>query len=512
MKRFFRWWLVILAVCLLGAAPAAAREAKIRLLHVNDFHGFAEPYRPLGRLELQGGAAYLAAQVKRLRAARPSLLLAAGDMIQGDNWANLFQGASVIELMNAMGFDAMVVGNHEFDFGREVLQERVRQAAFPVLGANVQGLPDLKPYVVRKVGAVRVAILGVVTPDTAQATHPKNVAGLSFTPPATVVREYLPRLRQEADLVVVLSHLGYAADRQLAQEVPGIDIIVGGHSHTRLDRPVRVNGTWIVQAFEHGRFLGVLDVTVERGRMKASEGRLVPIRPGSGPADPEILALVKKYQRQVDSLLNVVVGEAATDLDAREARVQETALGNLVADILKARAGAETALINGGTLRAGIPKGPVTRKQVYTALPFDNYLVALRLTGAQILAALEHGIAGLPEREGRFPQVAGLKFAYRPGAPPGRRVAEVEIGGRPLEPERTYTLATIDFLAAGGDGYTVFGEVLKAAGLSGNGGLLQSTALTYNDPGTWVRDLVADHFTRHSPVSARVEGRIRALP
>ncbi len=510
--RSLRTLIAILMFLFLGAAPSMAGEGRLRLLHVNDFHGFAEPHRPVGSLELQGGAAYLAGAVNRLRAARPSLLLAAGDMIQGDNWANLFQGASVIELMNAMGFDAMVVGNHEFDFGREVLAERIRQAAFPVLGANVQGLPGLRPYVMKRVGGLRVAILGVVTPDTPQATHPRNVAGLTFTDPAAAVREHLPRLRQEADLVVVLSHLGYAADRKLAQAVPGIDVIVGGHSHTRLERPERLNGTWIVQACEHGRFLGVLDLTVRRGRVAAARGRLVPVGPGLGPADGKVLSLVKKYQQKVDSLLNVVVGEAAVDLEAEHSRLQETALGNLVADILRERTGADAALINGGTLRAGIPRGPVSRKQIYTALPFDNYLVAFRLTGAQVRQALEHGLAGLPERQGRFPQVAGLRLTYRVSAPPGSRIVEVEVGGRPLDPAGVYVLATHDFLAAGGDGYTVFGEVLKEAGLKSTGGMLTSSALAYNDPGTYLRDLVVEHFQGHSPVTARVEGRIRALP
>jgi 2',3'-cyclic-nucleotide 2'-phosphodiesterase (5'-nucleotidase family) len=510
--RSLRYLIVTLAILLVGVSPLLAGDGKIRILHVNDFHGFAEPHRPVGSLELQGGAAYLAGAVKRFRAGRPSLLLAAGDMIQGDNWANLFQGASVIELMNAMGFDAMVVGNHEFDFGQEVLQERIRQASFPVLGANVQGLPGLRPFVVKEVGGVRVAVVGLVTPETPHATHPRNVTGLTFAQPAATLREQLPRLRQEADIVVVLSHLGYAGDRKLAQAVPGIDLIVGGHSHTRLERPERVNGTWIVQAYEHGKFLGVLDLTVRRGRVAAARGRLVPIGPGLGPADGQILALVKKYQQRVDSLLNVVVGEAAVDLDAEQARIQETALGNLVTDILKEKTGADAALINGGTLRAGIPRGPVTRKQIYTALPFDNYLVAFRLTGAQVRRALEHGVAGLPERQGRFPQVAGLRFTYRASAPPGQRIMEVEVGGRPLDAAKVYVLATHDFLAAGGDGYTVFGEVLAAADFSSTGGMLKSGALAYNDPGTYLRDVVLEHFQRHSPVIAAVEGRIRALP
>lgn len=501
----------VLAV-FLGLGPVLAQDGEVRLLHVNDFHGFAEPYRPLGSLELKGGAAYLAFQAKRLRAGKPSLLLAAGDMIQGDNWANLFEGASVMELMNAMGFDAMVVGNHEFDFGQEVLKKRLGEARFPILGANVQGLPELKPYVIKEAGGVKVGVLGIITPETAVNTHPKNVTGLRFLSPEIAVREYLPRLRAEADLIVVLSHLGFAEDRKLAQRAPGIDVIVGGHSHTRLDQPVKVNGTYIVQAFEHGKFLGVLDLTLRQGKVVRADGRLVEIKPTVGQADLEILKIVKKYQQKVDNLLNDVVGEATTDLDATHARDRETALGNLVADIMKDKAGTDAALINGGSLRASIPRGPITRKQLYTALPFNNYLVAFRLTGRQLREALEYGVSGVAQREGRFPQVAGLHFSFRPAAPPGGRVTEVRVGGKPLDPTKTYTVATNDFLAAGGDGYTVFGEALKAGGLTSTGGMLQSDALVYNDPGTWVRDVLVAYLKSHGRVASRVEGRIRALP
>ena len=181
MKNLRLTFLCLLLLLFL-ALPAGARAVTLRLLYVNDFHGFAEPYRPLGSTELLGGAAYLAGAVDRLRAGQPTLLLAAGDMIQGNNWANLFKGKSSIELMNAMKFDAMVVGNHEFDYGQKVLQERLGEARFPVLGANVQGLPGSNPYVIKDLQGVRVAIIGVVTADTPTTTHPRNVAGLKFCP------------------------------------------------------------------------------------------------------------------------------------------------------------------------------------------------------------------------------------------------------------------------------------------------------------------------------------------
>jgi 2',3'-cyclic-nucleotide 2'-phosphodiesterase (5'-nucleotidase family) len=288
--------LLFLTLCLPPPDLLARDQADIRILHVNDFHGYAEPYRPFGSIMLEGGIAYLASRVKQLRQEKPSLLMAAGDMIQGDDWANRFQGAPVIEVMNAMGFDVMVAGNHEFDFGQEVLKKRIAEAAFPVLGANVQGFPKLKPFIIKEVGGIKVGIIGVVTPEPAAYEHPGKLAGITFAPAAAAVAKYLEGLKPQVDLVVVLSHLGYREDRQLAEALPDIDVIVGGHSHTELLKPVKVGGTIIVNAYEHARMLGVLDLTVGDGKVTAYSGGLEAIDPSSLPADPVILQIVKKYQ------------------------------------------------------------------------------------------------------------------------------------------------------------------------------------------------------------------------
>lgn len=511
MKRLRLLFCCLFWLLFLGA-PAQSREAALRLLYVNDFHGFAEPYQPLGSTELLGGAAYLAGAVDRLRPERPTLLLAAGDMIQGNNWANLFYGKSSIELMNAMGFDAMVVGNHEFDFGQKVLLERIKEAGFPVLGANVQGLARLKPYVIKTIGGIRVAIIGVVTADTPVSTNPRNVAGLKFSPPEVVVARYLKELKGKADLMVVLSHLGYPEDRALAQKVPGIDVIIGGHTHTKLEAPAVVNHTIIGQAWEHAKALGALDLDLKDGKIVKFAGHLEEIKPASGHADKEAQRIVAQYSRQVDALLDKVVGETEVDLDDEQVRTRETNLGDLVTDIMRAAAGADAALINGGTIRTSIHRGKIKAKDIYAALPFDNYLVAIRLTGRQLREALEHGVSGLEERAGRFPQVSGLSFTYRRSAPVGSRVGEVWVQGQTLDPGKEYVVATNDFLAAGGDGYRAFGEALKSGeGYRKQGGALASKNLAYCNPGTWLRDLVIDYIKTKKTVSPRIEGRIKAL-
>jgi len=499
---------------LLAGSGAAVWAAEVRILHVNDFHGFAEPHKPLGSADLLGGAAYLAGEVDRLRREKPSLLLAAGDMLQGSNWANLFRGRSVIELMNAMGFDAMVVGNHEFDYGQEVLKKRIGAAKFPVLGANVEGFPPLKPYTIKQVAGLRVGLIGVTTPDTPVTTHPKNVAGLKFISPETAVKKYLPAVRPQADLVVVLSHQGLEADRDLAAQVPDIDVIVGGHSHTRLEKPQVVNRTIIVQAWEHAKTLGVLDLTLDGGKIVSFSGGLQEIKPAPGTEDPRIRQLVNRYAKRVEAVLRERVGETAVDLDGQtdHVRTRETNLADLVADVMRQKSGADAAIINGGTIRASINQGSITKKQVYAALPFDNYLVAIRLTGAQIQEALEHGVATLGEPSGRFPQVSGLSFTYSRAAPVGSRVKEILIQGRPLDPHREYVVATNDFMAAGGDGYTVFGNAIRAAGdYSDLGGALRSRNLAYNDPGTWLRDLVIDYLKAHKQIAPRTEDRIKEV-
>jgi 5'-nucleotidase / UDP-sugar diphosphatase len=504
--------LILLMLFIFLLAPAGGEQHALRILHVNDFHGFAEPYTPLGSERVQGGIAYLAGEVRRLRAEKPTLLLAAGDMIQGNNWANLFQGKSTIEVMNAMKFDAMVVGNHEFDFGQEVLRKRIAEAGFPVLGANVEGFDELRPYMIKEVGGVRIAIIGVVTEDTPVSTHPRNAEGLKFDPPVDVVGKYIRELKGKADIIIVLSHTGYAADRTLAENVKGIDVIVGGHSHTKLEGPAKVGDALIVQAWEHAKALGVLDLTVEDGRISGYQGRLEEIKPVPGGEDRAVMAVVEKYGNRVNKVLDEPIGTAEVDLDGENVRKRETNLGDLIADVMRKTSGADAAIINGGGIRTSINKGEVRVKDVYSALPFDNYIVAVKLTGAQIRQALEHGVSAVEQGEGRFPQVSGLTFTYLPSAPARARVRQVLIGGGLLEPDREYSVATNDFLAAGGDGYTAFGDAVRESkDFALVGGLMKGEKLVYSDAGKWLRDVVIGYIKEHKRIAPGVEGRIKEV-
>ncbi|MDD4196347.1 MAG: bifunctional UDP-sugar hydrolase/5'-nucleotidase [Syntrophorhabdaceae bacterium] len=501
---------LLTAVIILMVTVLPCGAASLRILYVNDFHGFAESHKRIGSDELQGGIAHCAFRAAELRKEKPSLLLAAGDMIQGDTWANLFAGRSSIDVMNEMGFDAMVVGNHEFDFGKAVLARRIEEAKFPVLAANVTGFDPLKPYVIREIDGLKIAIIGVVTEETPSATHPSNVAGLQFLPVTKTVERYVTELRDKVDLIVVLSHIGYNADMALASAVKGIDVIVGGHSHTKAVKEIMVGNTIIVQAYEHVLALGVLDLTVEDGRITSVSDRLENIAPAMVKKDEKVAAIVENYACQVRQSMEKVIGEATLDLNADNARSSESNLGNLVADIIKKESGAEAAIINGGGLRTSILKGPVTVGNIYSVLPFNNYIIAIRLTGQQIKDALEYGLSGIEAKEGRFPQVSGIYFTFSPTRETGRRVGTITIGGGPVELSRQYTVATNDFLAAGGDGYQMFREAIRqASDFEIIGGTIKSSNIAYNDAGRWLRDVVAAEVQKEKKIGSAVEGRIR---
>jgi 5'-nucleotidase/UDP-sugar diphosphatase len=499
---------------LLSLTSVHAESSDLRILHLNDFHGFVDPYKPIGSDEILGGITYLAAKVEELRKEKPSLLLSAGDMIQGHNWANLFQGESVIELMNAMRFDAMVVGNHEFDFGQDLLRKRISEAKFPILGANVEGLHGLKPYVLKEVKGIKVAIVGVVTEDIPATTHPRNVVGLEFLSPIGTVEKYVKELRENADVVIVLSHSGYPMDRILAEKVKGIDVVVGGHSHAKIAKPVTVENTIVVQAWEHGKALGVLDLALKDGKIIRTEGHLEEVTPKMGKEDPMVLAIVKKYNQKVDTVMNEAVGEAELDLDGerRNVRRRETNFGDLIADIMREVSGADVAIMNGGGIRASLRKGEIRVKDIYTTLPFDNYIVAIRLNGKQIEEALEHGVSTVEEEEGRFPQVSGLHFTYSRSGKRGSRIKEILVAGKPINLDQNYIVVTNDFLAVGGDGYKTFSEAVKVSkDYSIIGGAMRGEKIVYSDSGRWLRDVVVEYIKEKRRVAPKVEGRIKEI-
>ena len=468
----------------------------VTILHFNDFHGHLLPDAPGKDGVSHGGLARMATMVAQTRQWNeahnvPTLLLEAGDILQGTPLSATFKGEPDFTCLNLMGVDAMTLGNHEFDFGLDNLLARVRQARFPVRSASVlraatRELLTPDPVTYLDLNGVKTAIVPLTTPETMVESAAKNVAGLEFTDPVATVRKLLPAVLQRADFVVALTHLGLEADRRLAREVPQLDVIVGGHSHDALAEPERVGRTLICQAGSYGQYLGQLDAYVEAGEIAKYRGFL---RSVDDPVPPraDVAQVVQHYAGQLEVEMARVVGNTSVPLvgDRDVIRSQETNLGNLVADAMRDYAKADIALTNAGGIRAGIDAGPITVGEVLTVLPFDNELVTVDLTGDQVLQVLRRD-AALPAKDGGFLQVSGVRFVAR-----GGEVADVKAGDQALRPEKLYRAVTLDFLLTGGNGYEAFTHGRNPKPL----GVMLSRVFT-------------DYLKAHGSVAPRVEGRI----
>ena len=483
-----------------GESAAAGEPTEtVVILHTNDFHGAVEPVEAGGTSQ-EGGLVNVVSLIDQLRAEHPgrTVLLDAGDSFQGTYVSNSTEGELVMAAMNAAGYDAWTLGNHEFDWGQEILEARITQAAFPALAANILDATNgklwdaVRPYTIVEAGRISLGILGLAYPDTPVISRPENVAGLDFQRAEETVRHYLPELQKQADLILVLSHLGYDGDLALARAVDGIDVIVGGHSHTFLERPRQVNGALIVQAGAKGQVVGRLELTVDvdTGQLVdfSSRNTLVPVTDKVAAVNQEVQTLVDKALAEAAETINQPIGETAVTLQPQS--TGEFALGNLVVDaMLGANVDgqpADIAMHNNGGIRAALPKGAISFGQLYAVLPFDNQLMALDLTGAQVLRILEHSVSSNPGKM----QVAGMAFRFDMSKPAGDRILEATVGGKPLDPARAYRVVTIDYLASGGDGQETF---------------LEGNNPAYGDTEVWV---VAEYIRDHSPVHPKVEGRV----
>ncbi len=484
----------LLVVLLVGGTAAAG---DLIILHSNDIHGRLESHGS----EERGGMVRLATLVENQRehwGAERVMLLDAGDTIHGTNIVNLFDGIPAIEVMNYMGYNAMVLGNHEFNFGQGVLQERIEDADFPILGANViydeDGSPFTASAYIEEISGVRVGVIGLATEDTPVTTHPDNVLGLTFAEPAGIASILAQRLKDvhDVDVLIALTHVGLEVDEKLASAVPELDVIVGGHSHSTLTEPAEVNGTLIVQAHEYANFLGSLALTVEDRAVVDYDYHLLPVTQAV-PKHPGVQGIIEEWNEVLDERLGEEIGWTGTDWEGEreDVRTRETNLGNLIADIMREAVHADAAVTNGGGIRASIAAGDITVEDIYTVLPFDNTILALELTGQQLLEALEHGVRQYPEASGGFLQVSDIEFTIDADAEPGQRVTNVYVAGAPLDTGKTYTVATNDFLAAGGDGYEMLADAEVAA-----------------DTGVMMRDIVVDYISRHGVPLEPEMGRI----
>ncbi len=436
-------------------------STKLTVLHTNDMHGFFVEGAYDGM-----GAAKLAAYYNSVKADNPNtLILDAGDATQGHNLVTLSKGEKAMPILNALGYDAMVTGNHEFDYGQEQLQKNVALAEFPILAANIvdeDGEDFLSPYIIKEMNGLSIAIFGLATPETKYKSHPDNTVGLTFNDPIETAKMLVPTLREQADVVIGLVHLGdegTMTSGALAEAVEGIDLIIDGHSHSTYEKGMLVNDTLIVSAGEKTKNVGHVDITLVEDKVTSVQATLFTKEQSLELIDDVVVAdLVKAVQEENAVIENEVVATAPYELNGERefVRTGETNLGNMITEALLDISGADVALTNGGGIRASIEAGEVTKGDVLTVLPFGNTVRIIDVTGADIIAALENGLSTYPEALGAFPHVAGMMVQFDSSKEAGSRVVSVMIGDEMLDEEAVYSLATNDFIVAGGDGYTMF--------------------------------------------------------
>lgn len=504
-------------------AGAARADFALTILHTNDVH---DRYESISKFDSTcpaednaagkcfGGVARLATALTEARAkGGAQLLVDAGDQFQGSLFYTRYKGSMTAEFVNALGYEAMAVGNHEFDDGPAVLGAFAQKLVPPLLMANADltAEPALRDAIVKSVviekGGERIGLVGLSPLDTAELSSPgPNVI---LTAPVAAAQAEIDRLTADGvTKIVLLSHLGYDADKAIAATLTGVDVIVGGHSHTLLGEgkgaagpyPTLVGKVAIVTAYAYGKYLGTLDVVFDDAGELVSARGAPRLLDASVAEDAPTLARVRELAAPLDEIRNRVVAETARPIDgSREAcRSGECAMGNLVADAMLDRVkdqGVTIAFANGGGLRASIDAGPVTMGEVLTVLPFQNTLSTFQATGATLVAALENGLSQIDQGAGRFPQVAGLSFTFDAAAPVGARVVEVRVreGDQwgPIDPAKTYGVVSNNYVRQGGDGFAMFVNAPNAY-----------------DFGPDLADVTAAYLAARSPYAPGIEGRI----
>ncbi|MCG6113858.1 MAG: 5'-nucleotidase C-terminal domain-containing protein [Mesorhizobium sp.] len=510
----------------------------LNVLHINDMHSRIESVSRFDSTcsasdetegSCFGGVGRLATKIWERRSQLEDegtnvITLDAGDQFMGSLFYTTYKGAAEVEFMNTIGFDVMAIGNHEFDDGPDVLADFIETAEFPVISGNtviagaerLGGLVD--EWAVLEVNGEKIGILSVLTPDTANISSPGP--NVSFEDEIEYLRDAVTRIRSDEDLdkVILLSHVGFVRDQQIAAEVEGIAAIIGGHSHTLLsndDDETPAYATMvenpagkaipIVQAYAYSKYLGELALTFDdEGYVAEAVGDTILLDASVEP-DPGIEARIAELSGPIEQMTITPVAEVTADIDgSREnCRARECQMGNLVADAMLARTadlGMTIAIINGGGLRASIGAGIATVGDVLTVLPFQNTIATMRLSGADIVASLEAAVNDIEEGAGKFPQVSGLRYSFdKSVAPDEGRISSVEVmeDGEwvPIDEDAIYGVVTNNFMRGGGDGYALFA----------------SNAIDPYDYGPGLEEAVAEYLSNNAPYEPYLDGRITEI-
>jgi 5'-nucleotidase / UDP-sugar diphosphatase len=487
-------------VLALGIGVAAAEPVTLKIVHFNDLDRMEED-------DGKGGVARLATVVEEIRESNPHVLVTnGGDSISPSLLSSFDHGAHMIDLFNKIGIDAMVLGNHEFDFGPEVAVERIAEAQFPVLSNNAME-PDgslidgVTESLMVDVGDYKVGLFGLTTASTAVKSSPGDV---TFADPVATAESMAAQLREAgADLVVAVAHTDRREDNELIRVAP-VDLVLSGDDH---DLRVAYDGRMaLVESGSQAEFVSVITVTMDA--IEASSGPSFVWEPSfelintaSVEPNARLDEAVQSYVDKLSTELDIEIGTTEVPLDTRRTtvRAQESAFANLMADAMREAVGADVALTNGGGIRADrtYQAGTVlTRRDIQSELPFGNKTILIEISGADLREALENGVSEVEEGDGRFPHVSGLTFSYDASKPAGQRVTEILVNGAPLDDAAIFKLATNDFIGKGGDGYEVF---------------IDQPRIIDANAASLMAQLVIEYIDAAGSIAPAVEGRITRL-
>ncbi len=523
------------ASALAMSASASFADYTLNILHINDWHSRIESNNKFestcsaedeGKGECIGGAARLVTAIDQERQklqGQNVVLLSAGDNFQGSLFYTTYKGKAEAEFLNLMKFDAMTLGNHEFDDGEDVLADFLDIIKFPVTTANVKPnaqskLGDrIKPSLVLDIGGQKIGIVGGLTNDVVDISSPgPNVAIEDDVKSMTAEVEKLKAAG--VNKIIALTHIGYPRERDVIAKIPGVDVVIGGHSHSLLSKtdpkaegpyPTMVDNpdgykVPVVQAASYSKYLGEIKIVFDdNGVVKEATGDPIYLDKSVIP-DAAVLARIKELGAPIEALKAKEVSETTKAVDGSRdnCRARECEMGNLVSDAILDRVkgqGVQIVFQNGGGLRASIDQGVVTMGEVLTVLPFQNTLSTFEISGKDVVAALENGASQLEEGGGRFAQVAGLKYSFDKSAPVNSRISAVEVmdagAWKPIDPEKTYLAATNNFVRLGGDGYKIFATDGQNA----------------YDYGPGLEQVLADYLAANRPYTPKLDGRITEI-
>jgi len=499
-KKLFN--LVLILGCLILFLTSACRKQpeleRITILHWNDFHASFNPYPSSDDRgsPLISGSAYFSSWIDTLKnRSDNSLLVCAGDELVGTPLSTLTSGKAEFEILNMIKPDVLELGNHEFDFGLKNLKNLLDLAEFPIICANVvdekTDAPLVPPYLILQKGKAKLAFLGLNTENLKEEVVEKGTLGLKVKSAKGTLEKYLDFLEKRVDLIVLVSHMGFESDKKIAGAVKGIDVIIGGHSHTCLFYPEVVNQTVICQAGSNGKYIGKLDMVLDldKDRLINFDGKLIETLNDRVSPDGAIQRKIDSLEKETAPNLNLVIGELLSTWE--RSSEEESNLGNWEADVMREYTNSDVAFINSGAMRKNLPKGPITVRDIWEINPFSDHFVSFDLSGEELLEVLEIN----SRSDYVLMQLSGIRYTYDPRRPKGERIIDVWIGKSPLLPNKKYKVTINDYMLDHSEKYIG----------------IPKEEIDYRISPAVDRDVYIKAVKKQKKIDSKIEGRIKKV-